>query len=117
MRHRKGIKKLNKPTDQRLALLRNSAKSLIDHSRITTTDVRAKQIKRFIEKLITISKNDSVHAKREVFKSLQDREYIKKLSELSKSRYLSRNGGYTRIIKKGFRKGDASLISILEFVN
>ena len=116
MRHRKGIKKLNKPTDQRLAFLVNATKSLITHSRITTTDTRASEIQKYVEKLITICKTDSLHAKRKVFKTLQDKQYVNLVSEIAKNKFQNRNGGYTRIIKKGFRKGDSALISLIEFV-
>ena len=116
MRHKKGIKKLSKPTDQRIALLKSLSKSLIIYKQITTTDTRAKEVKKYIEKLITLSKIDTIANKRKIFDKLQDKELVKQLYLLSKT-HVQRNGGYTRIIKKGYRQGDGALMSMIEFVS
>ena len=116
MRHKKGIKKLSKPTDQRIALLKSLSKSLITYKQITITDTRAKEVKKYIEKLITLSKVDTVTNKRKVFDKLQDKELVKQICMLAKKQ-VQRNGGYTRIIKKGYRQGDGALMSMIEFVS
>lgn len=115
MRHRKGIAKLGLPTDQRLALLKNLTKSLIQFKQIETTDVRAKQLKKFIEPLITIAKTDSIHSKRKVFSSLQDKTLTKELFENIAKLFSNTNGGYVSIIKKGRRRGDGALLSVVKF--
>ncbi len=116
MRHRKSNKKLNKPTDQRLALLKNLAISLIEHSRIITTQTRAKQAQRFVELLVTKSKVDSVENRRYVMKKLNNKIALKKLFSLSEN-FKDRKGGYTKLINVGFRRGDSATLSLLEFVN
>ncbi|MEK9658117.1 MAG: 50S ribosomal protein L17 [bacterium] len=117
MRHRKGIKKLGKPTDQRLALLKSLAKALFTYNKIETTDTRAKEVKRFVEKLITCAKSNALPNKRKVQALVQDRELVKKIFNDYGKKFEKRNGGYTRIIKKGYRKGDGALVSVLEFVS
>lgn len=116
MRHRKSNKKLNKPTDQRLALLKNLAVSLIEHSRIITTQTRAKQAQRFVELLITKSKVDSVENRRYIMKKLNNKVALKKLFSISQN-YTDRKGGYTKLINVGFRRGDSATLSLVEFVN
>ena len=103
MKHRYGHKKLNKPTDQRVAMLRNLAYSLVSNGKIVTTTTRAKELKRYIEKIISISKTDSVHSRRKVHKFINNKKFISLVFEKSKS-FKDRNGGYTRLIKVGFRK-------------
>lgn len=116
MRHKKGNKKLSKPTDQRIALLRSLSLSLINHSKIKTTDVRAKEAQRYIERLITLAKTDNVHSRRQAFKLLPNKDAIKLLFNNIGKNYLNKDGGYTRVTKLGFRKGDSSPVSLLEFV-
>ena len=117
MRHKKGIKKLNKPTDQRLALLKNLVKSLFSHSKIKTTDLRAKQAQKLAEKLITFAKNNDFNSRRKVFKILADKSILNILFSKVSPKFSARNGGYTRITKLGYRKGDGALISQLELVD
>ena len=116
MRHQKGNKKLGKPTDQRLALIKNLCVALVDNNRIVTTTHRAKAAKRVIETLITKAKVDTVANRRYVMKHINNKDFLKKLFELSKA-YKDRNGEYTRLINVGFRKGDAAQLSLIEFVN
>lgn len=113
MRHRKGNKKLNKPTDQRVALLKNLVFSLVEFSKVKTTDLRAKQASRLFSRLITMAKSDSVYARRQVFKVISNKDFVKRLFDLAKS-VKQWNGGYTRCTKLKYRKGDAALITLLE---
>lgn len=115
MRHKKGNKKLSKPTDQRIALLRSLSLSLITHDKIKTTDVRAKETQRYIERLITLAKRGDLHARRQALKLLPNKDAIKKLFDVVAKSYTDRNGGYTRLTKLGFRRGDSSPISQIEF--
>lgn len=116
MRHQRGNKKLGKPTDQRLALLRSLAKSLFTHRRIETTDTRAKEVRKFAEKLITLAKSGSLHDRRQVLKVLPHKEIVKILFDEVAPKMIDRNGGFTRIIKSGYRRGDAAPLSIIELV-
>ena len=116
MRHKKGNHKLSKPTDQRIALLRSLALSFITHEKIKTTDVRAKETQRYIERLITLAKKGDLHSRRQALKLLPNTEAVKKVFDVISKKYTERNGGYTRLIKLGFRRGDASPVSLLEFV-
>ena len=116
MRHRKANKKLNKPTDQRIALLRANSRALLLNNRIELTHRRALETKRYIEKLITISKKNTVQSKRLVLKYLPDKELMNILFNKIAPKYTERNGGYTRVLKCGIRQGDAATISLLEFV-
>ncbi|MEK9726528.1 MAG: 50S ribosomal protein L17 [Candidatus Margulisiibacteriota bacterium] len=115
MRHKKGNKKLSKPTDQRIALLRSLSLSLINHEKIKTTDVRAKETQRYIERLITLAKRGDLHARRQALKLLPNKDAVKKLFDVISKKYNDVNGGYTRLIKLGFRRGDASPVSQIEF--
>ena len=116
MKHQKGHKKLSKPTDQRLALIKNLAVALVDNNKIITTQTRAKQTQRFIEQLITKSKVDSVANRRYVFSKVNNKNFLNKVFEIAKN-YKDRNGGYTKLINIGFRKGDSATLSLIEFVN
>jgi large subunit ribosomal protein L17 len=116
MRHKKGNKKLSKPTDQRIALLRSLTLSLVNHYRIQTTDVRAKETQRYVERLITLGKQGDLHARRQALKLLPSPDAVKKIFDVIAASYVSRNGGYTRLIKAGHRRGDASPVTIIEFV-
>ena len=115
MRHRKGIKKLGKPTDQRIALLRSLVIALFENNRIKTTDARAKEAKRMAEKLITLGKSGDVNARRRALQILPNKDSVKVIFNTA-PKYKDRNGGYTRIYKLGIRKGDAAKISLLELV-
>lgn len=116
MRHRRGNKKLGKPTDQRLALLRSLVIALFENKKITTTDTRAKEAKRMAERLITLSRKNTVHARREVLKVIPNKKTVKILFDSIAKQYEKRPGGYTRVIKLGYRRGDAAPISQLELV-
>jgi large subunit ribosomal protein L17 len=117
MRHRKGNKKLGKPTDQRLALLRSLLVAFFSHQRITTTDVRAKAVRRLAEKLITYGKNGSLFSRRMALRILPQADLVKVIFKDIAPRYTERNGGYTRLTKAGFRQGDAAPVSVLELVD
>lgn len=117
MRHARGNKKLNKPTDQRIALLRSLVLSLLTHRKIETLDTRAKEAQKMAEKLITYGKKGTLHDRRLALKVLPNKEAVKTLFNDIAPRYKERNGGYTRIIKTGFRRGDAAGLSILELVD
>ena len=116
MRHLKGNKKLSKPTDQRLALLRAIVKSLVEHKRIKTTDTRAKEARRLAETLVTYGKDGSLHSRRLALKLLPNKAVIDCVFKDLAPRYKDRNGGYTRLTKVGFRQGDAATLSLLEFL-
>jgi large subunit ribosomal protein L17 len=117
MRHRKGNAKLGRPTDQRIALLRGLVLSLITHKRIITTTTRAKEAKRMAEKLITLGKRGDLHARRLALQTLPNKIAVKELFHNISPKFAERNGGYTRIINAGFRKGDAAPIAVLELVD
>lgn len=116
MRHRKGNKKLGLPTDQRIALIRNGAKSLIEYEQVKMTDARAKEVSRYVEKIITKAKGNDLHARREVFRLLQDKKLVEKVFKEIIEKYETRTSGYTRVVKCGIRRGDAASISVLELV-
>jgi len=102
--------------DHRRSMLRNAVTSLLDHEKITTTEVRARDIKRVAEKMITLSKKDDLHARRQALSYLMSEDVVTKLFTEIGPRYASRNGGYTRLIKTGFRRGDAAPMVIIELV-
>ena len=116
MRHRKGNKKLNKPTDQRIALLRNQVLNLITHNRIQTTVTRAKEVKKMAENLITLSTKQTLHARRTALKILPNAAIVSKLFNEIGPKYKEKQGGYTRIFRVGNRKGDSAPIALLELV-
>ena len=117
MRHRKGYRKLGRNTNQRKALLKGLAISLFDHGRIVTTVPRAKELRRFAEKLITIAKAQDANAHRLVFSYLQNKDITKRLLNEYGPQYKERPGGYTRILKKGRRLGDAAEMAYIELVD
>src|SRR5687768_5732550 len=116
MRHGMANRKLGRTSSHRLAMFRNQLASLIDNERIVTTLPKAKELRPLIEKLITLGKNDSVHARRNAAKMVQDETLVAKLFTTLGPRFAERPGGYTRIIKLGARRGDAAEMAILEFV-
>jgi large subunit ribosomal protein L17 len=117
MRHRRTRHKLSRSTSHRKALLRNLCKELIDHERIKTTEAKAKAVKPEVEKLITLGKRGDLHARRQALSSLgQDKFAVYKLFEEVAPRYADRPGGYTRILKLGPRRSDASEMVYLELV-
>ncbi|MCX8029575.1 MAG: 50S ribosomal protein L17 [Brevinematales bacterium] len=117
MRHGDKVKKLGRYKEHRKSMLRNLSNSLIKNERIITTVARAKYLKRVIEKIITRSKEDTLHNRRIVFAFLRDGDSVNKLFSNIGVRYKDRNGGYTRIVKLGkFRKGDGAELAVIEFV-
>ncbi len=117
MKHRIKQKKLNRSEGHRSSTLSNLACSLIEHEQIKTTVVRAKALKPYVEKLITLGKQGDLAAKKRAFSVLKKEESVRKLfSEIAK-KYENRKGGYTRVIKFGFRKGDSAPIAIIELVD
>ena len=117
MRHKKVGKRLGRTTSHRQAMTRNMVTSLLDHERIVTTVVKAKEIRRVAEKMITLAKRGDLHARRQAFSFIQDKKVVSKLFSKLREDYLERNGGYTRIIRTGSRIGDAAPMAILELVN
>lgn len=116
MRHKKLKGKLSRNSSHRSSLLANLSISLITHKKIETTFTKAKEVRRCIEKLITIAKNNNLQAQREVQKVIKNKQASKILFEEISPKYLERNGGYTRIVKTGFRKGDSAPLAIIEFI-
>lgn len=102
--------------DHRRSMLRNAVTSLLDHEKITTTEVRARDIKRVAEKMITLGKKDDLHSRRQALSYLMSEDVVTKLFAEIGPRYATRNGGYTRLIKTGFRRGDAAPMVIIELV-
>lgn len=117
MEHKVGYRKLQRPTAHRLAMLHNMVTSLIEHERITTTVPKAKEARRMAERVITLGKKGGVHNVRLAQRIVKDRDLLKKLFGELKDRYAKRNGGYTRLMRAGFRKGDAADVAILELVD
>lgn len=116
MRHKKLGRKLGVNNKHRKAMFRNMATDLFRHDKIKTTDTRAKEIRRVAEKMITLAKDGSLHARRRAASYIKDKEVLSKLFDSIAERYKDRPGGYTRIIKLGYRKGDNTPISLVELV-
>ena len=116
MRHSISGRKLNRTSSHRKALFKNLSNSLIINEQIKTTLPKAKDLKSIVEKIITIGKNDNLHSKRKVFSILRSTESVNKVFNILSKRYIKRNGGYTRVLKAGFRYGDSAPMAIIEFV-
>lgn len=116
MRHRKAGKELGRNPSHRRAMLRNMVTSLLKYEQIETTDVKAKALRPVAEKMITLAKRGDLHARRQALAYIQDKETTHRLFGDLKDRYLERQGGYVRIIKKGVRKGDGAAISIIQLL-
>jgi large subunit ribosomal protein L17 len=125
MRHRVGQRKLGRVTEHRIAMLRNQAEALIRHERIETTVPKAKELRPFVERIITIAKRGlaageangrALHARRMVLRDIQNRDVVAKLFDTIAPRFEARPGGYTRILRLGFRRGDAAEIAQIELV-
>lgn len=116
MRHRHGLRKLNRTSSHRLAMFRNMSVSLIEHEAIKTTLPKAKELRRVIEPLITLAKNPTVANRRLAFARLRDRDAVTKLFDVLGPRFQERNGGYTRVLKMGFRQGDNAPMAYMELV-
>jgi len=117
MRHAKGYRRLNRTHEHRKALWANMAGSLIEHEQIKTTLPKAKELKRVIDKLITLGKRGDVHARRQAAAQLKQDIHVAKLFEVLGPRYTERNGGYCRVLKAGFRYGDMAPMAIIELVD
>ena len=117
MRHGHGLRKLNRTSEHRLAMLRNMMNSLIAHEVIKTTVPKAKELRRVVEPMITLGKEDTLANKRLVFNRLRDRDSVAKLFGELGPRYKARPGGYTRILKMGFRVGDNAPMALVELVD
>ena len=117
MRHRVGGRKLSRTSAHRTALFRNMAAALIKHEQITTTLPKAKELRPYVEKLITLAKKGGLSNRRLAHARLLDETQLTKLFDVLAARYADRNGGYTRIIKTGPRASDASAMAIIEFVD
>jgi len=116
MRHGYQNKRLGRPTAHREAMLRNMVTSLLKHEKITTTDSKAKELRRLAEKMITLGKRGELHSRRQALAVIRERDVVEKVFSEYAERYRERKGGYTRIIKLGFREGDNAPVSIIEFV-
>ena len=117
MKHNIKNKKLNKTTYHRKAMFMNLSNALIKHEQITTTLAKAKELKRFVEKIITLGKKGNLQSRRKAISILQDQAMTKKTFDILADRYKDRSGGYTRVIKLGNRFGDNSPMAVIEFVD
>ena len=117
MRHRHGLRKLNRTSSHRLAMLRNMTNSLLKHEIIKTTLPKAKELRRVVEPIITLGKAPSLANRRLAFDRLRDRDIVVKLFDELGPRYATRNGGYLRILKFGFRKGDNAPMALVELMD
>lgn len=117
MRHRNGLRKLNRTSSHRQAMLRNMANSLLQHEVIKTTLPKAKELRRVVEPLITLGKKPSVANRRLAFSRLRDRDMVVKLFDELGPRYAARQGGYLRILKFGFREGDNAPMALIELLD
>jgi large subunit ribosomal protein L17 len=116
MRQRVGGRKLQRTSSHRAALFRNMAAALIKHEQVTTTTAKAKELRPYVEKLVTLAKKGGLSNRRIAHSRIMDEAQERKLFEVLGPRYASRNGGYTRIVKAGIRQSDAAPIAIIEFV-
>ncbi|WP_347888591.1 50S ribosomal protein L17 [Nitrosomonas europaea] len=117
MRHRNGLRKLNRTSSHRLAMFRNLTNSLLEHEIIKTTLPKAKELRRVVEPVITLGKNPSLASKRLAFDRLRNRDNVIKIFSELGPRYQNRNGGYIRILKCGFRRGDNAPMAIVELLD
>jgi len=117
MRHARGYRRLNRTHEHRKALFANMAGSLIEHEQIKTTLPKAKELRPIVEKLITLAKRGDLHARRQAAAQLKEDRHVARLFEILGPRYKSRNGGYLRVLKAGFRFGDMAPMAIIEFVD
>ena len=117
MRHKIAGRKLQRKTGHRKALFRNMSAALIKHEQILTTAAKAKELRPYIEKLITLAKRGGLSNRRLAMSKLQDETQLKKLFDVLAERYADREGGYTRVIKAGYRGSDAAAMAVIEFVD
>jgi large subunit ribosomal protein L17 len=116
MRHRNAGRKLGRKTPHRISMFRNLVTSLLDKERVHTTLPRAKEVRPIAERMITLGKRESLHARRQALAFVKDPEVVSKLFKTLAPRFAKRNGGYTRIIRLGFREGDGARMAILELI-
>ncbi len=117
MRHRKGPRKLNRTSTHRKAMFANMAAALIKHEQITTTLPKAKELRRIVDRLVTLGKRGDLHARRQALSTVRDLDLVEKLFSTLAERYADRPGGYTRVLKAGFRYGDSAPIAVIELVD
>jgi large subunit ribosomal protein L17 len=117
MRHGNSGRKLNRTSSHRKAMFANMAASLIEHEQIVTTLPKAKEIRPIVEKLVTLGKRGDLHARRQAISQIRDNDAVRKLFDAIATRYATRNGGYIRIMKAGFRTGDNAPMAVVEFVD
>lgn len=116
MRHRVEGRKFGRETDARRLMMRNLVKSMVEHGQINTTLAKAKEMRRFVERVVTYGKNNTVHSRRLAYSVLGDRDLVKKLFDEIAPAFADRKGGYTRVLKAGFRRGDNAPMAIIQFV-
>ena len=117
MRHGRVHRKLNRTAEHRRAMFANMAAALIKHEQIVTTLPKAKDLRPIVEKLVTLGKRGDLHARRQAIAEMRDVAMVKKLFDVLGPRYKDRNGGYTRVIKAGYRYGDSAPVAVIEFVD
>ncbi|MAM93917.1 50S ribosomal protein L17 [Parvibaculum sp.] len=117
MRHAKAGRKLNRTASHRKAMFANMAVALIKHEQIVTTLPKAKELRPYVEKLVTLGKRGDLHARRQAYAALPDKVWAAKLFDVLGPRYKDRQGGYTRVLKAGFRHGDNAPMAVIEFVD
>jgi large subunit ribosomal protein L17 len=117
MRHGHAHRKLNRKPEHRRAMFANMAAALIKHEQIVTTLAKAKDLRPIVEKLVTLGKRGNLHARRQAIAQVRDVPMVKKLFDVLAPRYKERNGGYTRVLKAGFRYGDSAPVAVIEFVD
>src|SRR6201999_647554 len=117
MRHRNQGRKLGKTSSHRTAMFANMAAALIKHEQIKTTLPKAKELRPVVEKLVTLSRRNDLHARRQALSAIRDEDQVRKLFEVLGPRYKARPGGYTRVLKAGFRHGDNAPMAFIEFVD
>jgi len=117
MRHGKARRKLSRKPEHRKAMFANMAAALIKHEQITTTLPKAKELRPVVEKLVTLGKRGDLHARRQAVAQMRDVAMVKKLFDVLGPRYKDRDGGYTRVLKAGFRYGDSAPVAVIEFVD
>ena len=117
MRHRKSGRKLNRTSSHRKAMFANMAAALIKHEQIVTTLPKAKELRPFVDKLVTLAKKGDLAARRAAISKVRDQEMVRKLFDTIGPRYEERNGGYTRVLRAGYRYGDSAPVAVIEFVD
>ena len=117
MRHGRVHRKLNRTAEHRRAMFANMAAALIKHEQIVTTVPKAKELRPIVEKLVTLGKRGGLHARRQAIAQIRDVAMVKKLFEVIGPRYKDRNGGYTRVLKAGFRYGDSAPMAVIELID